>query len=64
MEKQFCVKTLILCLCVFFVCNDFAGQKKPKCADSDNDGKRGIFCKCGITPALNIRIYSDIIINN
>ncbi len=27
MAKQFCVKTLILCLCVFFVCTAFAGQK-------------------------------------
>ncbi len=35
MAKQFCVKTLILCLCVFFVCTAFAGQN---CTDSDNDG--------------------------
>ncbi len=27
MAKQFCVKTLILSLCVFFVCTAFAGQK-------------------------------------
>ncbi len=27
MKKQFCVKTLILCLCVFFVCTAFADQK-------------------------------------